>query len=382
VLWHEFCHVVTLEKTRNKMPRWLSEGISVYEEQQRDPTWGEQLTPQYRQMILDGQLVPVSQLSGAFLQPETPLHLQFAYFASGQAVAYLVETYGHETLQRILADLAVGMPINESLERYVGSLARLDEEFLAYVRATAVACGAALDWQQQAEVQEMTGEELSAWLQQHPRNYWGLRRHAALSLAVGDLAAAERALRTIHEVFPQDRSADCAAAGLAEIYRRRGDREQELAMLEHVASLDSNAIEAYVRLMELHALRADWAAVRASARRLLAVNPLLPTGHERLALAATQLGHHAEAAQALQASLEMDPVDPAGLHFQLAQALAMAGDRQQARRHVLMALEEAPRYREAQKLLLRLLEQAEAGPGDAMPSGQAPGQEDARDDQA
>ena len=28
VLWHEFCHVVTLTMTKNKMPRWLSEGIS------------------------------------------------------------------------------------------------------------------------------------------------------------------------------------------------------------------------------------------------------------------------------------------------------------------------------------------------------------------
>ncbi|MDF1844961.1 MAG: tetratricopeptide repeat protein, partial [Rubripirellula sp.] len=41
VLWHEFCHVVTLEKTKNRMPRWLSEGISVYEERKRNPAWGE-----------------------------------------------------------------------------------------------------------------------------------------------------------------------------------------------------------------------------------------------------------------------------------------------------------------------------------------------------
>ena len=40
VLWHEFCHVVTLSKTHNKMPRWLSEGISVYEEAQEDASWG------------------------------------------------------------------------------------------------------------------------------------------------------------------------------------------------------------------------------------------------------------------------------------------------------------------------------------------------------
>ena len=30
VLWHEFCNTVTLTLTKNRMPRWLSEGISVY----------------------------------------------------------------------------------------------------------------------------------------------------------------------------------------------------------------------------------------------------------------------------------------------------------------------------------------------------------------
>ncbi len=53
VLWHEFCHAVTLEKTKNRMPRWLSEGISVYEERQRDPSWGQSMTPIYREMMLD-----------------------------------------------------------------------------------------------------------------------------------------------------------------------------------------------------------------------------------------------------------------------------------------------------------------------------------------
>jgi hypothetical protein len=63
VLWHEFCHVVTLHKTHNKMPRWLSEGISVYEERQADPAWGQSMNPQYREFILNGEATPVSQLS-------------------------------------------------------------------------------------------------------------------------------------------------------------------------------------------------------------------------------------------------------------------------------------------------------------------------------
>ena len=52
VLWHEFCHVITLQLTKNKMPRWLSEGISVFEERQARGAWGEQMKPRYRAMIL------------------------------------------------------------------------------------------------------------------------------------------------------------------------------------------------------------------------------------------------------------------------------------------------------------------------------------------
>ncbi|MCH5375128.1 MAG: hypothetical protein JJ992_14240, partial [Planctomycetes bacterium] len=146
VLWHEFCHVVTLHKTANKMPRWLSEGISVYEERQANPTWGQSMTPRYREMILDGQLTPVSRLSGAFLNPPSPLHLQMAYYESSLVVEYLVGRYGMDLLKRLLVDLSVGMPINDSLQRYVGSLDALDDEFDAYARRLAEQLGAQLDW--------------------------------------------------------------------------------------------------------------------------------------------------------------------------------------------------------------------------------------------
>ena len=56
VLWHEFCHVITLGMTRNRMPRWLSEGISVYEEMQVNPAWGQAMNARYREMILGEDL--------------------------------------------------------------------------------------------------------------------------------------------------------------------------------------------------------------------------------------------------------------------------------------------------------------------------------------
>src|SRR4030042_2286364 len=125
MLWHEFCHVVTLNMTHNKMPRWLSEGISVYEELKRNPTWGQQMSPQYRKMILEGELTPIGDLSAAFLSPKTPMHLQFAYYESSLVIEFLVEKYGYQTIKAILTDLTQGRDINQAISEHAEPLASI-----------------------------------------------------------------------------------------------------------------------------------------------------------------------------------------------------------------------------------------------------------------
>jgi tetratricopeptide (TPR) repeat protein len=129
VLWHEFCHVVTLQKTNNRMPRWLSEGISVYEELERDPSWGQSMTPRYQQMILGEDFVPLSELSGAFLNPKSALHLQFAYFESSLAVRYLIEVHGLPLLLKLLEDLGLGVTMEDAFSRRYGDAEALDADF-------------------------------------------------------------------------------------------------------------------------------------------------------------------------------------------------------------------------------------------------------------
>ena len=148
VLWHEFCHVVTLRKSHNKMPRWLSEGISVYEERQDDPTWGQSMTPEYRELILGGKMPPVSELSGSFLAPESPMALQFAYFESSLVVEYIIEQYGLDALKQVLDDLGGGMAIEESLVRNVAPLNRLDDEFEEFARERAEKLAPELSWEE------------------------------------------------------------------------------------------------------------------------------------------------------------------------------------------------------------------------------------------
>src|SRR5437763_15362117 len=128
------------------MPRRLMEGISVYEERQADRTWGQTINPKYRAMLLGDGFVPISKLSGAFLSPPSPLHLQFAYFESALAVQYLVEKQGIDTLKRVLVDLSAGMPINGALARYTGSLEKLDTDFADFARRRARQFAPDADW--------------------------------------------------------------------------------------------------------------------------------------------------------------------------------------------------------------------------------------------
>jgi tetratricopeptide (TPR) repeat protein len=405
VLWHEFCHVVTLEKTNNKMPRWLSEGISVYEERQKNPAWGQSMTPQYRQMILgaegapgangageveaaegpvneeegsspdglgppglephmpqDSQLTPVSKLSGAFLRPPTPLHLQFAYYESSLVVEYLVERHGIETLKRILDDLGQGSTIHATLERHVGSLEALDQQFADYAREQARSLGNGVDWQQETLPDDPDDETWQAWLEEWPNSYWGLKQYGQTLLEAQRWRDARAIAERLYDLYPEDTSSGSGLEMLAVVHRQMDEPAAERQALEKLAQLDSDSVEVYRRLIELAAEERDWAAVARSAERLLSVNPLLPLGHEMLARAAAELDRPGEAIQPLSALAEMDPIDPAGVHYRLAQALYESNRPDQALREVLMALEEAPRYREAQRLLLQLTRETSEKP--------------------
>lgn len=366
-LWHEFCHVVTLTKTKNKMPRWLSEGISVHEEGQENPAWGQTITPSTREMILGDDLTPVSQLSGAFLSPKSGAHLQFAYLESSLVVKYLIEKYGRDKLELVLVDLSVGMPINESLARYTGSLAALDEEFAKYAREQAAAMAPKADWAAPELPRGANAETITAWLKDHPNNFPALQRLAEKQVQAKDWPAARATLDKLLEIYPGDASSNGPRAMLARVCRETNDVAGEREALTQLSDRSANELEVYSRLHELAMKEENWQLARDYAVRSLAVNPLLPAPHRQAAAAAEKLKEHALAAASYQALLLLDPFDQAELHYRLATALQAQNKPAEAKLQALLALEETPRYRAAQKLLLELEGVAPAIP--ARPSG-------------
>lgn len=376
MLWHEFTHVITLQMTGNKIPRWLSEGISVYEERQANPSWGQRLSPRSRETILDGGLKNIAHLSAAFMTAKDPFDLQFAYYESSLVVEFLMNRFGRDGMKKILADLNRGVEINQALETHAAPLSQLEKDFATYAREYAQQMGPKLDWtkppgadgkrpgmvdnilnqvrrEQARKSPAAATAAMDDWIRQHPTNYWALKEQARKRISAKEWAEAKAPLKTLLELVPSDIGADNAYSAMALVCRQLRETEEEQAALVKLAAIDDTALEAYARLMELAALRKDWKMVLENTERYLAVNPLVPPPYRALALASEALDQTAPAIQAYRLLLRLDPPDPAEVHYRLARLLHQTGDTG-AKRQVLEALEEAPRFRDAHRLLLQI----------------------------
>lgn len=367
VLWHEFCHVVTLQKTKNRMPRWLSEGISVYEERQKNPAWGQSMNPRYRAMILGEDHTPISKLSSAFLTPKSAVHLDFAYFEASLAVEFLISEFGADSLQKVLTALGIGIPINDALRRYTEPLNSLDQKFKSFVvrRSTEFAKEADLE-----NVKPESESNLGIWVafvESKPNNRSALIGLALEQNKTGQFKASNETVERLLKIYPNAGGIEPAYTVQAANYRKLNEPENELNALKTLVSIDASNTLACTRILELTTQAEDWAATKKYARELMAIDPLIKTPHRYLALAAEKTNDDLALIQSLRSLAQMDPLDAADTHFRLAAALHREKQWKLAKRHTLIALEFAPRFRDAHQLLLRVTKDQKQAEDDSSP---------------
>jgi tetratricopeptide (TPR) repeat protein len=353
VLWHEFCHVVTLTLTKNRMPRWLSEGISVYEERQANPAWGERMNLAYREMIITNGLTPLGELSGAFLTPKTSRSLLFAYYESSLVVEFVVQQYGLDTLKAILRDLRDGSEINKAIAAHTAPMPGLEKRFEKFARDKAENLASGADLQKPPE--DRNGLDFSLWEKMHPNNYYLKLEAAEKLIEAKNWTDARPAVESLATMYHGERRADNPLWLLALVERNLNETNTELATLEKFAAQESDFEELDVRLIELCGARKDWTNEIKYAEQLLAINPLIVAPYAALGEAGAASGKNDEAIDAYRKLLLLDPPDPAAAHYQLARLLhARGGSESEAKRQVLESLEAAPRFRDAQRLLLEI----------------------------
>ena len=101
-LWHEFTHVITLEMTDHKIPRWFSEGLSVYEERHAFPGWGDRLKLDYLEAIKAKKFLPMAELNDGFIRPKFPEQVLISYYQASLVADFVEEKQGFDAIKKML----------------------------------------------------------------------------------------------------------------------------------------------------------------------------------------------------------------------------------------------------------------------------------------
>lgn len=129
---HELSHLVIHQATSNPyrpyLPRWLDEGIAVYNENPEELV--EDFRPMFEQAVESNKLLTLRSLASPF--PADPDQANLAYGQSGAVVKFIIDTYGTEAMSKLLNIFAEGALDEDALQQALGvSIDGLDNAFRA-----------------------------------------------------------------------------------------------------------------------------------------------------------------------------------------------------------------------------------------------------------
>jgi tetratricopeptide (TPR) repeat protein len=166
------------------------------------------------------------------------------------------------------------------------------------------------------------------------------------------IAAYERAATLV----PIAIGANSPRARIAEVAARAGDFPRALRELKSLVAADHTNIEAARQLAQIAKRLGDTAAVALAFERIVVIDPFDSAAHSALGRIAVERRDAALATREFRAALAAGPVDPAPAHCDLSEALLLGGQKAEAKKEVLAALEIAPTYGRAQELLLKIVD--------------------------
>jgi tetratricopeptide (TPR) repeat protein len=156
------------------------------------------------------------------------------------------------------------------------------------------------------------------------------------------------------DLFPDYVEAGSVYEFLAKAYLAKENKPAAIAELERymkAGGRDPSTLNTLADDLEAEGNKTEAAAVL---DRVNYIYPMDGAQHQQLGLLWLDLNNTAGAIREFQAVLARDPIDPAQAHFNLARAYNQNHQTEQAKDELIAALEAAPGFRPAQKLLLQL----------------------------
>jgi tetratricopeptide (TPR) repeat protein len=355
-LWHEIAHVITLQMSNQRVPRWLTEGISVYEEAQARPEWGRDMEVPFAAALEQGKALKLTDLNAGFTSPET---IAIAYFQASLLVDHIVKTYGDDKLRALVRSYGEGLEGDEALTKTLGtSMGALQGSFDKALDARFSALRQALKPVEGVNLNDPSA--LRTAVAANPGNF-RLNLSLGRSLASAKDPSAFEPLERAATLVPMATGESSPYLMMADLAIELGDEPRAIRELTTFLSHDHTAIEPARRLAALAEKAGDSRAMALAYERVVSLDPSDAVAHTGLGKLALETKQVDVAIREFKAALALGPADRAGAHCNLGEAYLAKGLAADAKREALAALEIAPTFERAQELLLKAIQSESSG---------------------
>jgi cellulose synthase operon protein C len=323
-LWHEFAHVITLQITDHKIPRWFSEGLSVYEERKAYPGWGDDMKLQFLQAIKGKKLIPIADLNKGFFDQR----ILTSYYQASLVADYIEGKWGFPAIRKMLMLYKAGKGTPDVFREALNLAPEaFDTEFLKWVDAKAAPI--------------------------NPDQYHKLFIDGSQALEAGETDKAIQALNSAITMYPEYSDEANAYEPLIQAYIKKGDKPGAIEALKKYMTYSETSFSSYMLLGELLQEAGDMAGAAKSLEGAMYVRPMELSGHEKLGGLLLGLKQYSAAAREYETLLALNTTDRAGAYFHLAEAKLGDGKKDEAYKYVMESLKIAPSYGPALALLLK-----------------------------
>jgi tetratricopeptide (TPR) repeat protein len=413
VLWHELNHVFTLQASRARVPRWLTEGLAVFEEGKGHPQWAREMDARMYAALRRGKIRKILELNLGFTRARSIPEILMAYFQGAHAVMFLEEKIGLAGIGKLLRGFGEGKRLKELLPDVVGlAPERFDADFKSWLekRFAHLTANFELDYSMFEELDALEkkasadDKNAQAWAELaagrfRKRDVKGAEAAVAKALkadpahplanyVAGELAlfakreddalgAYEKVLaagkdgydlrRSIALLYKRKKLTDKAREHLeqakkrdpqstephrilAEIYEQAGETDKAIAELEHVGRVDHKNARILMKLVRHFARKGEGAKVVEFGELALYLNPFDASLHFELGRALAAKGEGDRALAELQTALDSGHKDVADTHVEIAQIHLAAGRRAEANAAALEALKADANHARAKEL--------------------------------
>ncbi|MDX2020589.1 MAG: tetratricopeptide repeat protein [Deltaproteobacteria bacterium] len=143
VLSHELAHVFSLGLSRERVPRWLTEGLAEWETTQLKEEWRRHDVLALWGELKRKTLPPFPDLSKSFFNARSNEEAVAAYAYAAHAVEFLIARSGFAAVRTLLVNIGAGMNAETALMRLdTPGMADLQRDFVQHLDARYAALGA------------------------------------------------------------------------------------------------------------------------------------------------------------------------------------------------------------------------------------------------